>query len=116
MTCFMSCRAVLTVAEGVDPLGVMGLAWPQELPKPRGVDWGVPLGVGPLDPPLPLSGLHNNNTIHMFSHQRAIEAIVPCVIHCQCSNCHCTHGPHLCKSRWGEDGEAKHSRHSRHSR
>ena len=65
MTCFMSCWAVLT-AEGVELLGVMGLAWPQELPKPRGVDWGVPLGVGPLDPPLPLSGLHNNNTIYIL--------------------------------------------------
>ena len=63
MTCFMSCWAVLT-AKGAEFLGVMGLAWPQELPKPRGVDWGVPLGVGPLDPPLPLSGLHNDNTIY----------------------------------------------------
>lgn len=58
----MSCKAVLTVAEVVELLGVMGLAWPQELPSPRGVDWGVSLGVGPLEPPLPLSGLHNHHT------------------------------------------------------
>lgn len=59
----MSCRAVLTVA--AVPLGVAelrGVAEPQELPRPLGVFWGVllgvPLGVGPLDPPLPFSGLH----------------------------------------------------------
>ena len=70
----MSCRAVLTVAEGVEPFGVMGLAWPQELPKPRGVDWGVPLGVGPLDPLLFLSGLQRNNAMHTLSHHTTVEA------------------------------------------
>ena len=53
----MSARAVLTVAAEL-PLGVTGLACPQELPRPRGVVAGVPLGVGPLEPPLPLSGLY----------------------------------------------------------